>query len=221
MSRKFILFALFSLIQIELVSGQSGEYCRDDFLWSSCYTLFPNGDFEYNELMCVAHIIGRGKYHIGNDSIIFNYEPMELFDNNLLITKAQSNADELYINFQVVDFENGTLIDSIYISSEIYNREFEYLQNTSKPLRLKNVIFPIVIDIGAPYYDFYNVEIEENGNYDVRVKLHSNRYIDQREATKGIEQFTLLALSNDSLIMKDMRSGEELIYLKKERLSNR
>ena len=119
--------------------------------------------------------------------------------------RDRSNADELYINFQVVDFENGTLIDSIYISSEIYNREFEYLQNTSKPLRLKNVIFPIVIDIGAPYYDFYNVEIEENGNYDVRVKLHSNRYIDQREATKGIEQFTLLALSNDSLIMKDMR----------------
>ena len=96
------------------MSGQGRQYCFEDFLYSLCYTLLPDNKFEYEELMCVAQIVGQGNYVENNDSIIFYYDSIDYFSHPIEIEKIGAASKKLYLKLNVSDYDTKEQIDTIF-----------------------------------------------------------------------------------------------------------
>lgn len=210
-NRILIIFTTISFT-LSTVYGQQGEYCIDDFLWSSCYTFLPQNKFKYEELMCVAQVIGQGSYEIVNDTIKFHYEPIEFFSKQFQIRKVNMSSNVLKLN--VLDYEIKSSIDTIYISYG--SKRFEQVANQHS-IELSDIQkdeYPIVVEIFSTDYSSYIFEIPEQGNYEAILFLMKGVKRDHYEAKHGSESFRLIGEIGQNLVLKNDLYLTQMVFNK-------
>jgi hypothetical protein len=201
MNNNFKIFLLIIFSQYNIANAQIGEYCTEKFLWSKCYKLLPDNKFESEELLCVAQITGKGYFEITEDSIRFNYEPIDFFENQFRIEKdEQIISESVQIKFQIRDYESQNMIDSVYISCL---SEIDHQKQDLNSLEVSSTKFPILIEIYAEGYSLYRFQIFQNGFYTVNLNLMHNIFRDSYEPATGTESFKIIGEIGKTVILSN------------------
>ena len=184
-----------------MANAQIGEYCTEDFLWSKCYKLLPDNKFESQELMCVAQIVGKGYFEITEDSIKFNYQPIDFFENQFKIAKIEQIISEsVKIKFHIKDYESQKMIDSVHLSCL---SEIDHQKQELNSLEVSTTKFPILIEIYAEGYSSYRFQIFKNGVYTVNLDLMQNIFRDSYEPATGTESFKIIGEIGETMMLSN------------------
>ena len=197
---RVILFILTSVIHVCICIGQSGEYCNEDFMRSSCYTFLSDNKFTSEELMCNIQIVGQGSFEKVNDSLFLHYEPIEFFTSQFKIRKTNDTLSSL--KFNIIDYESKEPIDNIYMS--LLNGEYVQINNR-KEINLENIRedkSPLLIGVTAENYSSYRFAINEKGHYEVDLQLMKDVQREQYEAKSGLESFKVVSESEGSIVLR-------------------
>ncbi len=214
---KKILFVLsLVFISIPVIKSQVGKYCENSVFTKSCYEFEEGNKFKFIESMCIAIVEGQGNFEIEGDKIRFIYKSMPFFEEQLFIKKTKKAHDKIEIKLSVKDYDTGKELKE-YRAYQLYKGQFgDKISHPKNRINVKYEGSPMLIDISYPGYSSYTLKITEGGEYKVNLFLKYDRERDIYDMKEGIEEFTIVELTNDTIVLKHEEGDYEMVLTKEK-----
>lgn len=214
--KKILLILPLLFISISVIKSQIGNYCQDLVFTKSCYEFEENNRFKFIDFMCIAITEGQGSFEIEDNKIRFIYELIPFFEEQFSIKRIKEVQDKVEIKFSVKDYDTGKDITE-YSVHQMKRGQFENeINHLKNRISVKYEGKPISINISCSEYSNYTFQITESGQYKLALFLKFGRESDIYEMKDGIEEFTILELTEDKIILKDEENNYKITLVKEK-----
>ena len=199
---KILLITTLIFIVVSSVRSQEGKYCLDEEFTRICYDLNKEKKFRFKDITCTGIIEGKGRFKIDGIKIMFIYEPIAFFENQFEIEKLKDLKEKIEIKFEVNDYDTGKRIEHYKVGEEKrgqYAKEFKLVQDK---IVMDYEGETRYINISSAEYSNYTFKIKESGSYKVALFLKFGIESGSYEMKEGIEEFTIIELTEDEILLK-------------------